>query len=89
MSTRRPVAAANWKMNLLARDARAFGEALRGADLSDVDVLFFPPATIAGPLVHEVETTTVQVGGQDLHAAQSGAHTGDLSAAHWRDVGCR
>ncbi|MEM9405519.1 MAG: triose-phosphate isomerase [Acidobacteriota bacterium] len=89
MSSRRPVAAANWKMNLLASDARTFGEALRTADLSDVDVLFFPPATVAATLVQEVASTTVEVGGQDLHAADSGAHTGDLSAAHWRDAGCR
>ena len=56
----------------------------RHAD-ADVDVLICPPAT----MVSACRELTLQIGGQDCHAAVSGAHTGDISAAMLADAGAR
>lgn len=81
----RRLAAGNWKMNgdlaaleqvdILARDHAAPG----------CDVLICPPAV----LIHAMAGRSggIAVGGQDCHAAASGAHTGDISAAQLRDAG--
>lgn len=87
---RRPVVAANWKMNLLSRDAVTFARTL-GAELSSdpgCDVLIFPPATLLSTLRDHLAGQPVAWGGQDLHPKPSGAFTGDLSGAHLTDFGC-
>ena len=45
-----------------------------------------PPATLVGA-VAEAVGDAVMVGGQDCHWLESGAHTGDVSAAMLRDAG--
>lgn len=80
--------AGNWKMNGSVSMAEALCTELAGAaDTVSCDMLVCPPATVlawCGQLLHG---SNVAVGGQDCHAAPSGAHTGDLSAAMLRDVG--
>lgn len=44
------------------------------------------PATLAGPAV-AAGLSGLAVGGQNLHSESEGAFTGELSAAHWVDVG--
>lgn len=51
------------------------------------DVLLCPPATLIAQMVWAARGTPVQVGGQDCHTANSGAHTGDISAAMLVDAG--
>ncbi len=88
MTARRRVAAANWKMNLLRRDAAEFASALGEAAPFEVDVLLFPAATsLAEFAAAVVDHDDIGVGGQDLHPEESGAHTGDLSAAQLLDAG--
>ncbi len=95
LGARRPVAAGNWKMNLLRRDAEDFCRALRrtlnGAATPDdtaAEVVLFPAATLLGTVASELKGSTVAVGGQDLHPAASGAHTGDVSGLQLADTGC-
>ncbi len=93
MSTteRRPIAAGNWKMNLLRRDAEALCRDLR-AGLSDetaAEVVLFPPATLLTTVARELKgTAAIGCGGQDLHPAIGGAHTGDISGPQLADAGC-
>ncbi len=91
LNDRRPIAAGNWKMNLLRRDAEAFCRALRGslAEDSAAEVLLFPSATLLATVAGELKGSGVGVGGQDLHPAPSGAHTGDVSGPQLADAGCR
>ncbi len=88
---RRPIAAGNWKMNLLRRDAEEFCRALRASlgDGSAAEVLLFPSATLLATVAGELKGSGVGVGGQDLHPAPSGAHTGDVSGLQLADAGCR
>ncbi len=83
----RKLAAGNWKMN-------GTGESLSEADAlkaawSDAgcDVLICPPATLLSRLSDRFAGTPIATGGQDCHAAASGAHTGDISAAMIADAG--
>ncbi len=91
LGNRRPIAAGNWKMNLLRRDAEEFCRALRGSlsQGSAAEVLLFPSATLLTTVARELKGSGIGVGGQDLHPAQSGAHTGDLSGPQLADAGCR
>lgn len=89
MARRRPIAAANWKMNLLRRDAEDYCRHL-ASDLGDAaaEVLIFPPATLLQKVAEGLSGTGAAVGGQDLHPAADGAHTGDLSGIQLADAGC-
>lgn len=51
------------------------------------DVLICPPATLLSRLSDRASVTAIQSGGQDCHAAISGAHTGDISAQMIADAG--
>lgn len=85
----RPLAAGNWKMNGLGADAAEI--ALLAQKLAErpaaADVLICPPATLLARLAIAFEGRGVAFGGQDCHAAASGAHTGDVSAAMIADAG--
>ncbi len=84
----RQLIAGNWKMNGLTETAAQIaGKLRRGADGLGCDVLVCPPATLILTVAHILVGSPVMVGGQDCHAAASGAHTGDLAAAMLRDAG--
>lgn len=51
------------------------------------DVLICPPATLVMSLSDIVEGSAIQIGSQDCHSAESGAHTGDISAVMLKDAG--
>ena len=89
MTERRPIAAGNWKMNLRTSEAKAFSRALRARLHGDeVEVLLFPAFTLV-PVVAEILVgSAARWGGQDLHPAELGAHTGDVSGWHLADHGC-
>ncbi|MEM9596222.1 MAG: triose-phosphate isomerase [Acidobacteriota bacterium] len=87
--SRRPILAANWKMHLLRADAEAFCEALTAEpDHPGVDVVIFPAAPLLGTVARGLEGSAVALGGQDVHPAAAGAHTGDVSAPQLLDAGC-
>ncbi|SBV95466.1 Triosephosphate isomerase [uncultured Alphaproteobacteria bacterium] len=53
------------------------------------DILVCPPFTLVDRVAQTLAGTRIAVGGQDCHAAVSGAHTGDVSAEMLKDLGCR
>ncbi len=65
-------------------EARATAEAVANLDR---DVVICPPATLIADMARALEGTNVSVGGQDCHGAESGAHTGDISAQMLVDAG--
>ncbi|MEM6740019.1 MAG: triose-phosphate isomerase [Pseudomonadota bacterium] len=83
----RKLAAGNWKMNGLSA-ALAEAQALADAHPAPgCDVLLCPPAPLLARMSAALDGTRVQTGGQDCHAAESGAHTGDVSAEMLADAG--
>jgi triosephosphate isomerase len=86
----RPLVAGNWKMNGLKRSLSVLGEIAEGytpALRAKVDLLVCPPATLLFPFAHKALGTRIAVGGQDTHAEESGAYTGNVSAEMLADLG--
>lgn len=85
-----PLVAGNWKMNGLrgalaelvtVREACATGASGRA------DVALCVPATLVMAAAERASGSRLMIGGQDCHAAASGAHTGDVSAEMLKDAG--
>ncbi|MGE4013898.1 MAG: triose-phosphate isomerase [Alphaproteobacteria bacterium] len=53
------------------------------------DVLLCPPATMQRAIAERVRSSAVAIGGQDCHAKDSGAYTGDISATMLKDAGAK
>jgi triosephosphate isomerase len=87
---RRPLLAANWKMHKTNAEARAFVAAfLPELHRTDVDVVICPPHTALHTVAEAVEGTAVMVAAQNMHEAEHGAFTGELSAAMLAQAGAR
>ncbi|MDF2231566.1 triose-phosphate isomerase [Albimonas sp. CAU 1670] len=84
---RRKLAAGNWKMNGLAAQLAEIDALVAACPTPGCDVLICPPATLLAPMAQRAAGSAVAVGGQDCHAKESGAHTGDVSAAMLKDAG--
>jgi triosephosphate isomerase len=85
----RQLIAGNWKMNGLTAEAGALAGEI-GARAGDMacDLLVCPPFTQIARVAEALRGSVVAVGGQDCHAAASGAHTGDISPEMLADLGC-
>ena len=89
---KRPVFAANWKMNHGPTDAKAFMRTFLAhyARRPDRTVLFFPPALTLHAVIDALrERHDILVGVQNIHWEDKGAFTGETSASIARDAGAR
>lgn len=83
----RKLAAGNWKMNGMG-SAIAEARAVSIANQTpSVDVLLAPPATLLTRMAEALANSSVSLGAQDCHAAESGAHTGDIAAPMLAEAG--
>jgi triosephosphate isomerase len=86
----RPLVAGNWKMNgtaAMLKEPRLLAGMLKDVKLK-CEVMVCPPATLIRKVKSILKGTKIRLGGQDCHAAASGAHTGDISAEMLKDAGC-
>jgi len=89
---KRPVLAANWKMNNGPTAAKAFMETFLAAyqPRSDRTVVIFPPAVTLSTISSAVAARPDVVPGiQNIHWADKGAFTGETSAVMAKDAGAR
>ena len=88
-TTRRPLVAGNWKMNGLAASAVELAGIVEGAASLNgkAEMMVCPPATLISAFAQRAKGTALAIGGQDCHAKESGAFTGDISAEMLRDAG--
>lgn len=85
---RRKLVAGNWKMNgSLADLAELDGIAAAARAAPQVDVAVAVPFTLIHPAALRVPE--LAIGAEDVHEADSGAHTGCVSAAMVREAGAR
>jgi triosephosphate isomerase (TIM) len=87
---RRPMMAANWKMNKTVREAEEYTAALlpRAADAEeDVDVVVCAPHTCLHEVGRMAADSAVIAGAQNFYYEDSGAFTGEVSAPMLLDVG--
>jgi triosephosphate isomerase (TIM) len=82
MVERTPYIAANWKMHKTVAEAGAFVDTLLPRiAATQSDVVICPPFTALTAVVERRYGTAVKVAAQNMHEAQSGAFTGEVSAA--------
>jgi triosephosphate isomerase (TIM) len=88
---RRSLVAGNWKMNGSRAANTALVEALVAAAVGSegVDVVLCPPFVYLWEVGRQVKGSGIELGAQDLCAAPSGAHTGEVGGSMLRDVGCK
>lgn len=88
---RRPLLGTSTKMNLTSTETASYLTALRGmtADIEGVDMFVLPPFTSIWVARAMLTGTPIAWGAQDVHEADAGAHTGDISAPMLVDLGCR
>lgn len=84
---RRKLAVGNWKMNGTSAALDQLGDLGALHPAATAEIVICPPA----PLIHRAAqitaNTSIQIGGQDCHSAETGAHTGDISAEMLLDAG--
>lgn len=88
---RRKLIAGNWKMNKTAAEGAALIKELKtklscGCCCSGPEVLVCPPFTTAPAVAAEAKGSCIQVGAQNIHWADNGAFTGELSGAMLKDI---
>lgn len=86
---RKPIIAANWKMNMTAGEAEGYLDTfLREAGQENgVDIVIVPPFTAIPKVSERLNAVqNVKVGAQNMSAEKSGAFTGEISAAMLREL---
>jgi triosephosphate isomerase len=80
--------AGNWKMNQTVAEATGLIAALKAqaAAMEGKDVAVCPPFTTLATVAAAVAGTPIRVGAQNVHWADSGAYTGEVSAAMLREI---
>jgi len=87
---RRRIIAGNWKMNKTPSEAVALVNELKDLVKNDeVDVVYCVPAIDIVPVVEAVKGTNVEVGAENMYFQESGAYTGEISAAMLKDAGVK
>jgi triosephosphate isomerase len=88
MPERTPYIAANWKMHKTAAEAAEFVDALLPRiAATQSDVVICPPFVALGAVVERRYGTAVKVAAQNMHEAESGAFTGEVSAPMLIELG--
>lgn len=96
VTTRTPLIAGNWKMNLDHLQAIAFVQKLEWAlqdakhDFDAVEVAVFPPFTDLRPvqILVDADKYSLKYGAQDISKFDSGAYTGEISGAFLSQLDC-
>ncbi|MFD6679760.1 triose-phosphate isomerase [Micromonospora parva] len=93
-TTRRPLMAGNWKMNLNHLEANLLVQKLAASltekQLTDVETVVLPPFTDLRTVQTAVDGDKLLIGygAQDLSPHASGAYTGDISGSMLAKLGC-
>jgi triosephosphate isomerase len=79
--------AGNWKLYKGSAETAEFCRALREADLGEVDAVVCPPYVSLAAAVTALADTEIGVAAQNVHWADEGAYTGEVSAPMLRELG--
>ena len=87
---RRTLIAGNWKMNgSLAANANLLAEIEIGLGAQACDVLVCVPALYLAQCAKDIDGSSILLGAQDVSVHDSGAYTGEISAAMLADIACQ
>ena len=83
--------AGNWKMNKSAAETKELCEALKAKFASfcpcKAEVAVCPPFTSIATAVEALKGSNIKVGAQNIHWADNGAYTGEISGAMLKEMG--
>ena len=87
---RRPILAANWKMQKTLAEAEAFlsGFLPLVANAGEVDIVIAPPFTALALVADRVAGSNVSAAAQNVNPEAKGAFTGEISPDMLSDLGC-
>jgi len=87
---RKPFIAGNWKMNMTAESGAkliaALAPLVKGADC---DVALCVPAILIPAMTKAAEGTNIAIGAENVHWAEKGAYTGEISCAQLKEYGVK
>jgi len=90
MKDRKPLVAANWKMQKTLGEAASFTEALQRevGPVEDREVVLAPPFTALSAVRAVMHRKGFKLAAQNCHWEDKGAFTGEVSGTMLKDVGC-
>ena len=87
---RKPIIAGNWKMNKTPAEAVELVKGLIPlVKDAKCDVVVCPTAVCLPAVAEVIKGTNIKLGAQNVHFAEKGAYTGELSADMLKAVGCK
>ncbi|HJO04419.1 MAG TPA: triose-phosphate isomerase [Acidobacteriota bacterium] len=91
MSSRVPLITGNWKMHKTLAATRTLLAELRKSvdDLPEVEVTVAPPFTALTAAAESLAGSSIGFGAQNMHHAEEGAYTGEISPVMLTDLGAR
>jgi triosephosphate isomerase len=85
---RKQIVAGNWKMNNDYVDSEILVSKLLGKHKhSNTEVIIAPPFTNLLASINALKGSSIKVAAQNMHFAESGAYTGEVSAAMLKSIG--
>ena len=86
---RRTVIAGNWKMNMTPSQTKAFINELAPmvAGMDKCDIVLCVPYVDIATAVEAAKGTNIKIGAENVHFAESGAYTGEISAQMLTEIG--
>ncbi len=86
---RRTVIAGNWKMNFTPAEATAFINEIKPlvAGKDNCDVIFCAPYVTIAAAMEAAKGSNIKIGAENVHFAEKGAYTGEVSANMLKAIG--
>ncbi len=84
---RKPIIAGNWKMHKTIAEAVEFVNEIKGkVNNTDVEAVIYAPFTLLKYLKEATKGTPIKIGAQNMHYADNGAFTGEISAPMLKEL---
>lgn len=84
---RKPIIAGNWKMHKTIAEAVEFVNEIKGkVNNTDVEAVICAPFTLLKDLKEATKGTSIKIGAQNMHYADNGAFTGEISAPMLKEL---
>ncbi len=90
MTKKVPWIGTSWKMNKLRADALAFADTVKASRVAHTEAVqpfVIPPFPYIADVAEVLRDTRVKVGAQNMHWAEAGAWTGEISPSMIKDCG--
>ena len=81
--------AGNWKMNGTLKSVTELIEGIKAGGANKASLVVFPPSIFLYKVAELIDGSAISLGAQNVCDEETGAYTGELSAAMLQESGCR